>query len=252
MKTIGIIPSRYDSTRFPGKPLAIINGKSMVQRVYEQTLKCPRLSTVVVATDNDTIAGHVQGFGGNAVMTSEGHATGTERCHEALLLSEQQGIYHDVAINIQGDEPFIDPGQIDQVIGLFSDEKINIGTLIKRISENGQLNDPNIVKVVVGISKKALYFSRAAIPFVRDKDKQQNPEALSFYKHIGIYGYRSETLKALIKLPPGNLEAAESLEQLRWLEHGFEIYTAETAAESTGIDTYEDLLKINRQQDKQR
>lgn len=250
MKTIGIIPSRYDSTRFPGKPLAMIHGKSMIQRVYEQVQKCNCLDDLVVATDSTVIAGHVRNFGGKAVMTMKTHTTGTERCHEALLLMEQKGISYDVVINIQGDEPFIDPYQIEQVADLFSAPHIHISTLIKRISEKKQLNDPNTVKAVTGSSGEALYFSRAAIPYVRDHDKKEIAEQVAFFKHIGIYGYRCKTLKELVALPKGSLEAAESLEQLRWLEQGYKIYAAETTADSNGIDTYDDLLAVNKQLDK--
>lgn len=245
MKILGIIPSRYASTRFPGKPLAMINGKTMIQRVYEQAGQCESFTHLVVATDHDAIYNHVIGFGGDVVMTSKEAASGTERCFEALQrLKKKQSLHYDVVINIQGDEPFISPTQIDKVTSLFALPEVEIGTLIKKISKESELNDPNIVKVVRNVSEEALYFSRAAIPHRREKDAPA--EHFEFYKHIGVYGYRSETLKKLIALPVSNLEKAESLEQLRWLENGFKIQTAETDLEITSIDTYEDLIKYTK------
>ncbi|MCF8231171.1 MAG: 3-deoxy-manno-octulosonate cytidylyltransferase [Bacteroidales bacterium] len=245
MKILGIIPSRYASTRFPGKPLAMINGKTMIQRVYEQAGKCESLTHLVVATDHDAIYNHVVGFGGDVVMTSQEAGSGTERCFEALNhLKKNQSLQYDVVINIQGDEPFISPTQIYAVTTLFTLPEVKIGTLIKKISTENELNDPNIVKVVRNVSKEALYFSRAAIPHRREKVAPA--EHFEFYKHIGVYGYRSETLKKLIALPVSNLEKAESLEQLRWLENGFKIQTAETEMDITSIDTYEDLIKYTK------
>lgn len=245
MKILGIIPSRYASTRFPGKSLAMINGKTMIQRAYGQAEQCKNFTNMVVATDHEAIYNHVIDFGGNVVMTSEDAGSGTERCFEALnQLEKKQSIHYDVVINIQGDEPFIHPGQIDKVAALFARQNVEIGTLIKKTSEESELNDPNVVKVTKNVSKEALYFSRAAIPYRREQEASS--EHFEFYKHIGIYGYRTETLKKLIALPVSNLEKAESLEQLRWLENGFKIHTAETDLEITSIDTYDDLIKFTK------
>lgn len=241
MKVLGIIPARYQSSRFPGKPLALIEGKSMIMRVYEQAKKCEGLDEVVVATDNKAVYSHVQSMGGKVVMTSNSHKSGTERCAEAL---EKTGGDFEVLINIQGDEPFINPEQIQKVIDLFLNESVKIGTLIKKITERKQLKSPDIVKAVVGSSGMALYFSRSVIPFPRDLDEGKWLDSIRFYKHIGLYGYRSQTLKELAKLKEGLLEQAESLEQLRWLENGYEIQTSETQEDTSGIDTYEDLLEV--------
>ena len=241
MKVLGIIPARYQSTRFPGKPLAMIEGKSMIMHVYEQAKKCEGLDEVVVATDNKAIFSHVKSMGAKALMTSEHHKSGTERCAEALEKTEGG---FEVLINIQGDEPFINPKQIQKVIDLFSNKSVKIGTLIKRITEIPQLKSPNIVKAVIGSSGEALYFSRSVIPFPRDLDEKEWLNSIRFYKHIGLYGYRSQTLTELVKLNEGMLEQAESLEQLRWLENGYKIQTSETQEDTSGIDTYEDLLEV--------
>lgn len=243
MRILGIIPARYHSTRFPGKPLAMIEGKSMIKRVYEQASKCTSLDDVVVATDNTAIFQHVQKFGGKAVITASHHHTGTERCHEAMEFYEKEQGPVDVVLNIQGDEPFISPEQIKKVIDLFTDPTVVIGTLVKRIDEIKQLKNPNIVKVVANAVGRAVYFSRAAIPFVRDAKEEEWLEKFRFFKHIGLYGYRSETLRELVVLEKGILESAESLEQLRWIENGYHIQTGETQEEATGIDTYEDLFE---------
>ncbi|RMG79850.1 MAG: 3-deoxy-manno-octulosonate cytidylyltransferase [Bacteroidetes bacterium] len=236
MKIIGIIPARYQSSRFPGKPLADIKGKTMIQRVYEQALLCPDLSEVIVATDDNRILNHVKEFGGKVVMTSPHHQSGTERCAEVL-----NQVSCDAVINIQGDEPFIDPSQITQVAQLLKNGN-SIATLIKKIDDLTILNNPNIPKVVIDKTGKALYFSRATIPYVRDHKAALNTHV--FYKHIGIYGYLSKTLKEIVKLKPSPLEIAERLEQLRWLENGFSIQTSETQIETFGIDVPEDLKKI--------
>lgn len=238
----GIIPARWASTRFPGKPLADIQGKSMIRRVYEQAKKAASLASVVVATDDKRIFDHVMGFGGEAVLTSSAHNTGTSRCAEVALNSGTKPT--DAVINIQGDEPFIDPGQIDKLSSLFDDEEVQIATLIKEIKTGEELFNPNIVKVVTSAKNKALYFSREAIPFVRGADKQTWTDKTTFYKHIGIYGYRTSVLQQIADLPAGRLETAESLEQLRWLEYGYSIYTAVTDIENFAVDTPEDLNKI--------
>ncbi len=239
-KILGVIPARYQSSRFPGKPLAMIEGKSMIMRVYEQAKKCTALHEVIVATDNKAIFGHVNAMGGKAVMTSENHGSGTERCAEALQKTKQD---FDIVINIQGDEPFISPAQIEKVINLFSAPEVKIGTLVKRIPDLKQLKSPNNVKAVISSTGDALYFSRSVIPFVRDTGEEKWFDEVAFFKHIGLYGYQSETLKQLVKLEKGALEKAESLEQLRWMENGYKIKTAETEEDAAGIDTYEDLLE---------
>lgn len=248
MSIAGIIPARYSSSRFPGKPLAMIDGKSMIQRVYEQACKCHRLNSVIVATDSQVIYSHVTDFGGKVVMTSEKHHSGTERCHEALVKEEKKGNEFDVIVNIQGDEPFIDPMQIEQVADLFQNKKVQIGTLLKTITDKTQRNDPNTVKAIKNKNNEALYFSRATIPFQREKDLESSKTETIFYKHIGIYGYRSSILKQLVKLPIGMLEQAEALEQLRWLEHGFKINIDLTESDTQGIDTYDDILRIAQKQ----
>lgn len=239
-KILGVIPARYQSSRFPGKPLAMIEGQSMIMRVYEQAKKCVALHEVIVATDNKAIFGHVNAMGGKAVMTSENHESGTERCAEALQKTEEE---FDIVINIQGDEPFINPAQIEKVIDLFSESDVKIGTLVKRISDLKQLKSPNNVKAVVGTTGDALYFSRSVIPFVRDTEEEKWFDEVTFFKHIGLYGYQSKTLKELVELETGVLEKAESLEQLRWITNGYKIKTAETEEDAAGIDTYEDLLE---------
>lgn len=244
MKAIGIIPARYASTRFPGKPLVMIQGKSMIQRVYEQACKCTALTEVVVATDHQEIFDHVRSFGA-VVMTRPTHSSGTDRCLEALSLVNN-GKYdpRDIVVNIQGDEPFVNPLQIEMLIGLFADKHCQIGSLVKKIEKREELFDPNVVKVVVGSDKKAIYFSRATIPHYRDLPADLWAQKGAFYKHLGMYGYRVETLGKIGQLPQGVLEKAESLEQLRWIENGFDIYVNETGLEHLAIDTPGDLKKI--------
>lgn len=243
-KIIGIIPSRYASTRFPGKPLAVINGKTMIQHVYEQSLKCSMLSKVVVATDDERIYENVTNFGGEAIMTSTNHINGTSRCNEVIEKLESQGVYTDIAINIQGDEPRINPEQITSVAKLFNKDSTEIATLAKAINNYDDLTNPNVVKVVFGKLNNALYFSRQPIPFYRDATINQWLDNAKYYKHIGIYGYRIDVLKRIINLPKGHLENAENLEQLRWLENGINIAIDITEYESIAIDTPKDLLKL--------
>lgn len=236
MKILGIIPARYASTRFPGKPLVDILGKSMVMRVFEQASKSSQLSKVVVATDDQRIFDHVNKHGGSAVMTATDHTSGTDRCLEALTLSEQEETF-DAVINIQGDEPYIDPEQITQVAKILQQsDDVQIATLIKKTDKKEELSDPNTVKAVTDISGRALYFSRAPIPFHRDENA-----GFTAFTHVGIYGYKSSVLKKIAVLPPAPPEKLEKLEQLRWLYHGYTIHTAVTAFESKGIDTPEDL-----------
>jgi 3-deoxy-manno-octulosonate cytidylyltransferase (CMP-KDO synthetase) len=236
----GIIPARYASTRFPGKPLALIGDKTMIRRVYEQASKS--LELVYVATDDQRIADTVRAFGGKIVMTSPDHQSGTDRVAEAAdLVSAQTGRPIDVVVNIQGDEPFIKPEQINLVKECFADETVEIATLVRKAEPGEDIFNPNQPKVVISYSGDAIYFSRAAIPYIQKAEKDEWPAKHTFYKHIGLYAYRTETLKRLTKLARSPLEIAESLEQNRWLENGYRIRTAVTIWESVGIDTPEDL-----------
>lgn len=238
MTILGVIPARYASTRFPAKPLAVIEGKSMIQRVYEQA-KRASLDHVVVATDDHRIYDHVKSFGGEACMTSTDHASGTDRCYEALT---QQPTSYDYVINIQGDEPFISPQQISLLVSLL-DGNTELGTLMKRITDDEQIFNPNVVKVVATRDGEALYFSRSPIPHVRNAAESDWAGRHVYYKHLGLYGYRSDVLARITKLEVSSLEKAESLEQLRWLENGFRIRIVETEMETIGIDTPDDLHK---------
>lgn len=244
MNFIGIIPARYASTRFPGKPLVDIGGKSMIQRVYEQASQV--LDQVCVATDDERIEEAVKAFGGNVVMTSDQHRSGTDRCKEAYeKVFADKGESFDVVINIQGDEPFINPEQIKSLMSCFNDERVDIATLVKEIKSEDDLFDVNKVKVVKAISGKALYFSRQTIPYQRDVEKNQWLSNHKYFKHIGMYAYKTGVLMDIADMKPGELEKCENLEQLRWLENDLTIMTAETDYESVGIDTPEDLEKID-------
>jgi 3-deoxy-manno-octulosonate cytidylyltransferase (CMP-KDO synthetase) len=244
VKIIGIIPARYSSARFPGKPLVVIDGKTMIQRVYEQALKCNKLTKLVVATDNDAIYSHIRCFGGNVLMTSVYHRSGTERCNEIVEILQKSGEYYDYVINIQGDEPFINPEQISQLIYCLGNGQTQLATLIKKITNPEELSNPNVVKVTVDKNGSALLFSRSPIPFTRGANQESWLSVTNYFKHIGIYGYQSKVLGAIVNLPETPLETAESLEQLRWLEHGFRIKTQVTEFESIAIDAPADLLKI--------
>lgn len=239
MRILGIIPARYASTRFPAKPLADIGGKTMIRRVYEQVTKSKSLSDVVVATDNTEIFKHVEDFGGKVCMTDEHHSSGTDRCFEALT---RQGSSFDYVINIQGDEPFIQQEQIDLLASMLNG-RTEIATLVKRIADSETLFNPNVVKVVLNQLNEALYFSRSTIPHLRNVSPQHWLDNYVFYKHIGMYAYRSDILERITSLSVGHLEKAESLEQLRWLENGYRIRAAETTTEALGIDTPADLEK---------
>jgi 3-deoxy-manno-octulosonate cytidylyltransferase (CMP-KDO synthetase) len=242
MKTIiGIIPARFASTRFPGKPLIDIAGKSMIERVYRQALKSRYLSKVVVATDNEAIVEKVQGFGGNVCLTAPDHPSGTDRCAEVL---RKLDLTCDAIVNIQGDEPFIDPAQIDLLCACFEDNDTKLATLIKRIDSADVLFNPNSPKVIIDHEKFAIYFSRHPIPFIRGQEAEDWLQRHTFFQHIGIYGYRPDTLRKITELAPSSLERAESLEQLRWIESGFRIKTAVTTLESIAIDTPDDLERI--------
>lgn len=239
MKVIGIIPSRYASTRFPSKPLAMIKGKTMIQRVWEQAWKS-KLDAVVVATDDMRIADEVLKFGGQYVLTDPNHRSGTDRCREALYMVEGQ---YDAVVNIQGDEPFIDPAQINQVIELIGRDDTQLASLAKRIEDEDELFSPNVVKVVMDKQGNALYFSRNPIPFMRNLDRDKWLQKGEFYKHIGLYAYKTETLCQIAEMQSTKLEMAESLEQLRWLENGLRIRMGVTQLESLSIDTQEDYEK---------
>ena len=244
MNTVGIIPARYNSTRFPGKPLIKIGGKTMIRRVYERcTLS---LNNVIVATDDKRIRKEVESFGGHAIMTSTNHKSGTDRCAEAITLYQKScNKPVDVVINIQGDEPFLDPAILSHLSKSFIDPKIRISTLVKKITNKKEIFDPNVPKVVIDKNGIALYFSRSPIPYVINADKSKWAEIHPFYKHFGIYAFRKEVLMELTQLPFSSLEQAESLEQNRWLENGYRIHVIETLHESVSVDTPEDLEKIN-------
>lgn len=241
MKFIAIIPARYESSRFPGKPLVDMDGKPMIQRVYEQVKKS--INDVYVATDDERIMEAVESFGGKAVMTSVDHRSGTDRCNEAY---KKIGQPFDVVLNIQGDEPFINPEQIDILKACFTDSSVEIATLVKPFDKNTEhnvLKNPSTPKVVISEKLEAIYFSRSIIPFLRDAQEANWASLHTFYKHIGIYGYRTDVLKQITQLLPGVLEQAESLEQLRWIENGYKIKVGITTFETIGIDTPEDLQK---------
>lgn len=245
MKIVGIIPARYGSTRFPGKPLADINGKSMIQRVYEQALLSQELDDVIVATDDERIHRHVISIGYQAVMTSAGHRSGTERCLEAML-SWNKNREHpaDAVINIQGDEPFIRPEQISLVASLLKQPGTGIATLAKNIVTREEIFNPHVVKVIFNANMEALYFSRAAVPYLQGVEDTQWAKNGIHYKHIGIYGYLADKLKSICRLPASILEVSESLEQLRWLHHGHRVKIGITEFDSVSIDTPDDLSKI--------
>ena len=241
LKFLGIIPARYASTRFPAKPLAMLGGKTVIQRVYEQVVGI--LDDAYVATDDERIEEAVKAFGGKVVMTSVNHKSGTDRCYEAYTKIEGD---FDVIVNIQGDEPFIQPSQLETVKACFDDIATQIATLVKPFTpENGfeALENINSPKVVLNKNMNALYFSRSIIPYQRNVEKQDWLKNHTYYKHIGLYAYRAEVLKEITSLPQSSLELAESLEQLRWLENGYTIKAGITEVETIGIDTPQDLEK---------
>ena len=240
MNILGIIPARYASTRFPGKPLVDIAGKSMIRRVYEQAKKCADLSGLVVATDDERIFNHVIDFGGLAEMTSSDHQSGTDRCAEVAKKHPQ----YDVIINIQGDEPYIDPAQIGLLTACFKNADTQIATLVKKVQTEQELFNPHSPKVVINKLSEAVYFSRSPLPHIRGQEQQNWLNYYIYFKHIGIYGYRAEILKQITKLPVSSLEKAESLEQLRWIENGYRIKVAETEVETFAVDTPEDLINL--------
>ncbi|GAB4337316.1 MAG: 3-deoxy-manno-octulosonate cytidylyltransferase [Flammeovirgaceae bacterium] len=238
---LGIIPARYASTRFPAKMLADIAGKPMIQRVFEQVSKAKKLAKVIVATDHEAIAKVVKAFGGEVMMTKPEHQSGTDRCAE--VLSKQSTRFTHV-INIQGDEPFIAPEQIDILADTLQKENTEIATLAIALNDWQRVLDPNVVKVVINSLSNALYFSRHPIPYVRNVPQDEWLQKHTYYQHVGLYGYRSDILQKITQLQPSSLEKAESLEQLRWLENAYQIKVGITTHESFGIDVPEDIEKV--------
>jgi len=234
MNVIGIIPARYESSRFPGKPLADILGKPMIQRVYEQCAASKYLQAVIVATDDQRIFDAVEQFGGRVKMTRSDHVSGTDRIAEVAADFDED----DIIINIQGDEPMIDPAQIDQLVAMIHDKAADIGTLGRWIDDDRDINNPNVVKVVCDALGKSNYFSRATIPYNRSEAD------VKYRQHIGIYGFKNDILQELTKLEPSDLERAECLEQLRWLENGYDIHIEMSDYRNIGVDTKEDLEHI--------
>jgi 3-deoxy-manno-octulosonate cytidylyltransferase (CMP-KDO synthetase) len=240
MRILGIIPSRYESSRFPGKPLIDIKGRSMIQRVYEQAKQSDLINELVVATDDDRIFNHVKNFGGNVMMTSTKHTSGTDRCGE--VIENYNGF--NIVINIQGDEPLIRPEQLDNLLHVFKNSDVKIATLVRKMSNIKEVLNPNRIKVVLDKNKNGIYFSRSPIPYVAKYDKKEWLNHATFWKHIGIYAWRTDVLTQLVNLPKTKLESIESLEQLRWLFNGYQIKTVETKIETPNIDTPEDLEKV--------
>lgn len=241
MKFIGIIPARYASTRFPGKPLADMKGKPMIQRVYEQVSLV--LDNICVATDHPDIEAAVKAFGGNVVRSQKEHPSGTDRCREAYHLL---GGKEDIIINIQGDEPFIKPEQIEAIISCFDDPTTEIATLVRPFEAHEgweALANPNSPKVILDNDSNAITFSRSVIPYLRSVEPQEWLSRHTFYKHIGMYAFKASTLDALTALPQSSLELAESLEQMRWIENGYRIKVAITTQETIGIDTPDDMAR---------
>ena len=244
MNFIGIIPARYASTRFPGKPLVDIAGKTMIRRVYERASLV--LDHVIVATDDDRIYNEVKTFGGEVVMTSTHHKSGTDRCSEALFIYESSNCDKkpDVVINIQGDEPFVNVSQLTCLKSAFTRNEVDIATLVAPITTPDDIFNPNCVKAVLSASGNAIYFSRSPIPYIRGISEQDWYKKHTFYRHIGLYAYRADVLRKITKLAPSPLETAESLEQNRWLENNYIISASVTEHESPGIDTPEDLERV--------
>jgi len=269
MPAIVLIPARYASTRFPGKPLCHLFGKPLIQHVYERAGRASRIRDTFVATDSEAIFETVSQFGGRAIMTAEHHQSGTDRIAEAVTLLRREGYPigpADVIVNVQGDEPMIEPGMVDEVVAIMDDERASIGTLVRKIDSGGDLIDPNVVKAVFNEEGFALYFSRAPVPYDRDMFEisvkqgdefpwkgngaftalisMPRPDAVTLYKHIGIYAYRPDVLERLSGLPPSRLERIEKLEQLRALENGLAIKVKETTYETIGVDTPQDLERV--------
>jgi 3-deoxy-manno-octulosonate cytidylyltransferase (CMP-KDO synthetase) len=258
MSAIVIIPSRYQSTRFPGKPLALISSKPMIQHVYERAKSATSIKEVYVATDSRLIFDAVRGFGGNALMTSEDHMSGTDRIAEACDILAKKGLDAEIIVNVQGDEPLINPDMINSVVSILEDERADMGTLVKKIENPDEIFDPNVVKAVFNDRGYALYFSRSAVPYHRDMfgsfaPERRGPEAIDpgsagffMFRHVGIYSYRTGILKKFTALPPSRLEETEKLEQLRALENGISIKVKETIYETIGVDTPDDLERVEK------
>jgi 3-deoxy-manno-octulosonate cytidylyltransferase (CMP-KDO synthetase) len=243
MKILGIIPARWASTRFPGKPLVKIGDKTMIQRVYEQSAKV--LDYVIVATDDNRIVDEVKRFNGQVVMTGSYHKSGTDRCAEAVKNFEMQSdLKFDVIVNIQGDEPFVQPEQISDIINCFKESDTQIATLIKKITSESALFNPNNPKVVLNTNMEAIYFSRSVIPYVMNTPEKDWLSKFTFYEHLGLYAYKKAVLNQITGLKPTMLENSESLEQNRWIENGYKIKVAETEFENISIDTIDDLNAI--------
>ena len=244
MKILGVIPARYQSTRFPGKPLAMINGKTMIRRVYEQALKSSGLTDVVIATDDQRIFSEVESFGGKVFPSKTEHLNGTTRCFEVFkhYNENNSGNYHGL-INIQGDEPYIKPEQINAVANLLSDNNTEVATLAKKITHNDELLNPNIVKIVFSKTNSALYFSRSAIPFLRSAKNSEWLKHTNYHKHIGIYGFSKKSLNEFCNLKDAPIEDIEKLEQLRAIYHAKSITMVKVTSTGFGIDTKEDLAR---------
>lgn len=238
MKVVAVIPARYDSTRFPGKALAAIAGKPMVQHVFERVRRAERVSRVVIATDDERILQAVAGFGGDAMMTRNDHRSGTERAAEVAA-----HVAADVYVNVQGDEPLVEPAAVDTLVTAMEEESVSVATLAVPIREPGDIMDPNVVKVVTDFEGNALYFSRAPVPWVRD---EKQAVGMQHRKHLGLYAYRKETLLEFPTLPPGELEKLEQLEQLRLLENGYKIRVVETEFDSIGVDVPADAARVEQ------
>lgn len=246
MKVLAIIPARYASTRFPGKPLALLGGRTIIEHVWQRVSGTAAVDRAIVATDDDRIMQAVAAFGGEAMMTSSHHQSGTDRCGEVMKTLEDRGERYDIVINVQGDEPFIEPSQIEALIDCFTHSGTEIATLKTLIHSDEELLSPNNVKVVCANDGKALYFSRLPIPYLRNKADRPCVEQTDYYKHVGIYAFRTETLKAVCRLQPGRLEQCEKLEQLRWLEAGYCIEVRTTQHANIGIDTPDDLVAAEK------
>ena len=241
MTSVCVIPARYASTRLPGKPLALIAGKPMIQWVYKQAVKANLIDRVIVATDDEKIKNAVESFGGEVVITDPELPSGTDRVSAAI-----QNIDTDIEINLQGDEPFVEPELLNSMVSAFLDSEIYMATPVRKIESIEELNDPNLVRVAKDINNYALFFTRSVIPYLRDFNKEEWLNNFNFYKHIGIYAYRKTFLNILTSLPESRLEKAERLEQLRVLENGYKIFTIETNYDSISVDTLDDLNKVNR------
>ena len=249
---MAIIPARYASTRFPGKPLALLGGMPVIQWVWENVSAMPELACAVVATDDERIAEAVEDFGGRAVMTASTHRSGTDRCGEVVRKLREEGQTFDVAINVQGDEPFVRQEQLRSLVDCFADGEVQIATLKTAIHSTAELMSPNNVKVVCDLRGRALYFSRQPLPHLRGVEPEQWTERHPYFKHVGIYAFRTETLEALVRLQQSPLELCESLEQLRWLENGYEIQVKEISVANVGIDTPADMALAEQYLTKER